>query len=238
VLLGSIGASLVWPLNAQDAAAIWGGTYTVAQAERGRAVVQTHCAECHAEDLSGGEGPALIGPIFMLKWETHSVERLFHKIRDTMPSVDSRDVSESEKLDAVAFILQQNGFPAGSKELTGTSEVLAALTIVPKGGPSPPRAGALVRAIGCLEEAGPGKWTLSQSTEPQITTLEPLTDDQKTSAASAAAGAHTIQLLNVFPSPVAIKGHKVMARGLFIKMPADTRINVMSLESVAPTCGK
>src|SRR5512134_3196342 len=94
LLLASLGASLLWPLKAQDAAPIWSGIFTAAQAERGRAVVQTHCAECHHEDLSGGEGPALMGPTFMLKWETHSVERLFHKIRDTMPSMESRDVSE------------------------------------------------------------------------------------------------------------------------------------------------
>jgi quinoprotein glucose dehydrogenase len=217
---------------------IWSGIFTAAQAERGRAVVQTHCAECHHEDLSGGEGPALMGPTFMLKWETHSVERLFHKIRDTMPSMESRDVSEREKLDTVAYILQQNGFPAGDKELTDTGQVLASLKIVPKHGPSPPRAGALVLAIGCLNETGAGQWVLSQSTEPQITTLEPLTSEQKESAASAAAGSQTIQLMSVFPSPVAIKGHKVLARGLFIKTAADSRINVMSLESVAPSCGK
>ena len=88
----------------------------------------------------GGEGPALVGNPFMVKWETHTVQRLFHKIRDTMPSVGSTDVSNSEKLEAVAFILQQNGFPAGSTELTENDAVLASLRIVPKGGPSTPRA--------------------------------------------------------------------------------------------------
>ena len=78
-------------------------------------VVQNHCSECHHEDLSGGEGPALAGPTFMLKWETHTVERLFHKIRDTMPSVGDTDVTHQEKLDSVAFILQQNGFPGGQQ---------------------------------------------------------------------------------------------------------------------------
>ena len=49
----------------------------------------------------------------MLKWELNSVERLFHKIRDTMPEAGSSDVSDVEKLETVAYILQQNGFPAG-----------------------------------------------------------------------------------------------------------------------------
>ena len=51
----------------------------------------------------------------MIKWETHTVERLFHKIRDTMPTPEDSDVTEAQKLDSVAFILQQNGFPAGQR---------------------------------------------------------------------------------------------------------------------------
>lgn len=217
---------------------IWSGVFTVAQADRGRAVVQMHCSECHHEDLSGGEGPALAGPTFMLKWETHTVERLFEKIRDTMPTAGSSDVTEREKLDAVAFILQQNGFPAGSKELTEAGGALASLKIVPKGGVSPPRAGTLVRAVGCLEETSASQWALAQGADPQVTTLDPLTAEEKASAAAASPGSATIQLLSVFPAPSAIKGHKVVAKGLLITTPSATRINVMSLESIAPTCGK
>jgi mono/diheme cytochrome c family protein len=230
--------TVCWPASAQDSPPIWAGVYTEGQAERGRLVVQNHCSECHHEDLSGGEGPALMGPTFMVKWETHSLERLFNKIRDTMPSVGSSEVTEREKLDAVAFILQQNGFPAGSSELTDAAGALGSLTLVPKGGPAPPRAGALVRAIGCLTETGAGQWVLTQSTEPQVTTLGPLTTAEKQSIAEAALGSETIQLLSVFPSPTALKGHKALAKGLFIKTASDVRINVMSLESIAAECGK
>ena len=80
----------------------------------------------------------------MVKWEMQSVERLFHKIRDTMPEVGSTDVTDAEKLDTVAYILQQNGFPAGAAELTDKPGALAALRMMPRGGPSPPRPGALV----------------------------------------------------------------------------------------------
>ena len=88
----------------------------------------------------------------MLKWETHTVERLFHKIRDTMPSVGNTDVTDQEKLDSVAFILQQNGFPAGSTELTDTPGASHRCGFCRKVAPAPPRAGALVQAIGCLQE--------------------------------------------------------------------------------------
>src|SRR5688572_9880223 len=122
------------PLAAQDPPAIWTGVYTAAQAERGATVFQNHCSECHHEDLSGGEGPALVGNSFMVKWEMSSVERLFHKIRDTMPEVGSGNVTDAQKLDVVAFILQQNGYPAGKTELTDVQSALAAIRMVPRGG--------------------------------------------------------------------------------------------------------
>ena len=227
-------AGMCWPAIAQDAPPIWAGVYTAAQAERGRAVVQNHCSECHHEDLSGGEGPALAGATFMTKWETHSVERLFHKIRDTMPNSGSSEVTEEQKLDTVAFILQQNGFPAGSTELADAPGALASLLLLPKDGPGPPRAGALVQAIGCLQEVSANTWVLTQSTDPQVTTLDPLTADAKRSAAAAAPGNQTIELMSVFPSPVALKAHKLLAKGLYIKSPSGLRLNVMSLESLGP----
>jgi hypothetical protein len=199
-------------------------------------VSEQHCSECHHDDLSGGEGPALKGNSFMTKWETHSVERLFHKIRDTMPSVGSSEVSDSQKLDTVAYILEQNGFPAGATELTDNG--LGSILMVPKGGPTPPRPGALVRAIGCVQEASGNQWVLGQSTEPVVTTLEPLSPADKESAAATPPGTETIQLLSVFPNPAALKGQKAVAKGLLIKAPSGLRINVMSLESLSPDCGK
>ena len=120
-IVAALTSTLFTVVIAQNPPPIWAGVYTTAQAERGRAVVEAHCGECHQDDLSGGEGPALVGPTFMLKWEMNSVERLFHKIRDTMPEAGSSDVSDVEKLETVAYILQQNGFPAGATELTEAS---------------------------------------------------------------------------------------------------------------------
>jgi mono/diheme cytochrome c family protein len=226
-------AACSWTLAAQDTNSIWNGVYTAAQAERGRVVVQNHCSECHHEDLSGGEGPALVGDTFMLNWETHTVERLFHKIRDTMPSPGSDKVSNQEKIDAVAYLLQQNGFPAGATELTD-SALLANFRIVSKTGPTPPRAGAMVHTIGCLDEAAPGQWTLSRSTEPQVTTLDTPIDKQ--TVGTTAPGTQTVGLLSVFPSPAAYKHHKVSVKGLLIRDPDGLRINVLSLDPVATSC--
>jgi len=237
-LLATVIAGVLWPLIAQNSTPIWAGAYTAEQAERGLSVVQNHCGECHHEDLSGGEGPALAGPAFMAKWESHSVERLFHKIRDTMPGAGGTDVTDRQKLDTVAYILQQNGFPAGGTELTEIDSALGSLRIVPKGGFTSPRAGALVRTVGCLQETGASQWALTQSTDPQVTTLDPVSAAEKQSAALAPPGTQTIQLLSPPPNSAAIKGHKALAKGLFIKLPSGSRINVMSLESLAPDCEK
>ncbi len=56
---------------------------------------------------------ALKGPAFLANWEDGSVNRLFAKIRDTMPPSNTDQLSAATKLDVVAFILRENGFPAG-----------------------------------------------------------------------------------------------------------------------------
>jgi mono/diheme cytochrome c family protein len=236
-LLAALTTGFVASVIGQTPPPIWAGVYTEAQAERGRVVVQNHCSECHHADLSGGEGPALMGPTFMLKWEMQTVERLFHKIRDTMPEVGSSDVTEAQKLDTVAYILQQNGFPAGNTELTDTKNALAALKMMPKDGPGPPRSGALVQSVGCLQKGTGSQWNLTGSTDPQVTTRDPLSEADKQAMATAAPGTQTIELLGVY-SPGALVENTVLVKGLFVSRPAGMRINVTSMELVHLKCGQ
>ena len=236
-LLAAFVATFVTSVIAQDPPPIWAGVYTSAQAGRGAMVFQNHCAECHHDDLSGGEGPALIGNSFMVKWEMSSVERLFHKIRDTMPEANSGNVTDPQKLDVVAFILQQNGYPAGEVELTDVKSALAAIRMIPRGGVAPPRSGALVESVGCLKE-GPGSgWTLTQGTEPQVTSRDPITADEKKSLAALPPGTRSIELLSVYPRPAELVDNTVIVKGLFVNRPAGLRINVTSMELVRLECG-
>src|SRR5215510_6914922 len=99
---------------------IWTGVFSDAQAERGKAVLSARCASCH------GRNQPLSGDGFMLHWEGHDVGRLFQKIRDTMPP-RSVAVPEQEKLDAVAYILQENGYPSGTKDLSVDVAVLTTI---------------------------------------------------------------------------------------------------------------
>ncbi len=231
-------ATFATSIIAQDPPPIWNGVYTSAQAERGATVFHHHCSECHHDDLSGGEGPALIGNSFMVKWEMSSVERLFHKIRDTMPEVGSSNVTDAQKLDVVAFILQQNGYPSGTVELTDVKSALAAIRMIPRGGVAPPRSGALVQSVGCLKE-GPGSgWTLVQGTDPQVTSRDPVTAEEKKALSALPPGTHSIELLSVYPRPAELVDNTVLVKGLFVNRPAGLRINVTSLELVHLKCGQ
>jgi quinoprotein glucose dehydrogenase len=106
-------------LAAQGApTSVMDGLYTDAQAERGRAAYSKGCAECHKPDLGGHEyaGP-LAGFGFQLKWQDASLGELFGRIR-SMPLGRPGSLAPQEYVDILAYLLQQNRYPAGSQELT------------------------------------------------------------------------------------------------------------------------
>jgi mono/diheme cytochrome c family protein len=82
------------------------------------AAYNKHCAECHARDLGGHEyAGALAGFGFQLKWQDASVAELFGRVR-SMPLGRAGTLTGQEYLDIVAYLLQQNTYPAGNVELT------------------------------------------------------------------------------------------------------------------------
>lgn len=107
-------------LYAQSAMrSIWDGVYTTAQADRGKALYVDSCAKCHGGTLDGNdEVPALKGAHFMADWETQSVVDLVNRIRTTMPMDNPGTLSTESAINVVSYILQQNGIPTGSAELT------------------------------------------------------------------------------------------------------------------------
>jgi S-disulfanyl-L-cysteine oxidoreductase SoxD len=116
---------------AQDGGrSVWQGIYTGEQADRGAGIYAQRCGACHGAALNGtGEAPPLVGGEFVSHWDTLTVGDLYDRVRTTMPQNDPMSMTREEYADVLAYMLKNNGFPAGSRELDKRSEVLATIGI-------------------------------------------------------------------------------------------------------------
>jgi quinoprotein glucose dehydrogenase len=233
-----LAATIVLVAAAQPPLSIWEGMYSAAQAQRGRAVYEMHCSRCHGNDLNSVSSSELQGDEFMRHWEGRTVERLFRKIRDTMPPQGGDTIADGDKMDVVAYVLQQNGFPDGATELASDAAVLPDIQIAARTGLTPPRNGALVQVTGCLTHEGASDWRLLNATEPQRTTLDARPRSDRQAADARNGGDRTIRLLNVFPNPAPHEGHTMQATGLLIRQVDGDRVNVITMEMLASRCGR
>ena len=95
--------------------------YTKAQADGAKAQFTKICADCHpftAAAKKNAKDVPLGGETFFDDWNGRSLDELITTIALTMPNDGSAVVSEKEAANLTAYILQQNGFPAGTKPLT------------------------------------------------------------------------------------------------------------------------
>ena len=95
------------------------GVFTAAQAERGRETYTIFCAGCHADDLegtnSGDSGaPPLKHDRFM---QGSTIAALVTKVRRSMPLDAPGTLSQAAVIEVVAYLLRENGFPAGTTDL-------------------------------------------------------------------------------------------------------------------------
>jgi len=220
--------------DAQSTSSVWDGVYTAAQVDRGKAAYVRHCSRCHGDDPANSRNP-LSGDRFAEHWESRTLADLFHRIRDTMPPGEAATVGAADKLDALAYLLQQNGFPEGRAELPSDGDALATIQITGKSGPIPVQTGTLVRTAGCLALHDDREWQLTNATEPERAAFG--TSSQTSSRLdSAQAGSRTIVLLNPFPSPTAHRGHRMAATGFLVRRADGDAVNVVSLEMLTPSC--
>jgi mono/diheme cytochrome c family protein len=216
------------------------GVYTAAQAERGKAnFLSGRCGGCHQLDLSGDRGPALKGDAFLSHWDNGSLNALFKKISETMPPNSANDTTDEAKIDIVAYLLQQNGFPPGAKELRLDAEALDAIEIARKGGVVGVPNFTLVQVIGCLSLGTNNAWVLTNTTEPVATRQESPTPAVLRDAQGKPLGSQTFQLVSVMSfKPESHKGHKMEARGLLYRDPNEARLNLTSLSMVGGSCAQ
>jgi mono/diheme cytochrome c family protein len=129
VLISTIAGSGVYATTGQ-ARTVWDGVYTEEQATRGQAQYMRACASCHAADLRGGStAPSLVEESFSFQWADTTVGELFERIRTLMPSDRPNSLSSQAYRDVMAFILQANKFPSGSKELDSDLDALRQIAI-------------------------------------------------------------------------------------------------------------
>src|SRR6185437_14522103 len=92
-------------------------SYTSRQATRGASVYAQSCASCHGADLQGEAGPPLIGQTLEAAYGTGTAAQLYDFISRQMPQDAPGSLSERQYLDVTAYILAQNGVPAGTAAL-------------------------------------------------------------------------------------------------------------------------
>ena len=100
------------------------GIYSKEQAAAGRKLYSGICSSCHLENLSGDTmAPALVGEAFMSQWENKNLRAIYSRIISTMPTDAPGTLPEKTVVDIVAYLLEANGFPAGSTALETANEM-------------------------------------------------------------------------------------------------------------------
>jgi mono/diheme cytochrome c family protein len=219
-----------------DASPIWGGVYTTAEADAGKAAYELRCAGCHRNDLRGGQtganfAPALGGDDFMLRWDSTGVDRLFRIIRDTMPRGTPGTLGPATARDLVAYLLQFNGFPSGAASLPPDEAALTRIVIRPKLGAARTEVAnfAPVQVVGCVTQGSAG-WLLTQGTDAAPAAAA-------TALEAPGPGTKTYRLLSAAPHQ--LDGHvgsTVRAKGLIRRDPDETLITLTAIDVLDASC--
>ena len=134
--VGIFGAVLMLSVTTrgQEAAApgatVWDKVYTAEQATRGKEAYMAECSACHSEDLGGGGyAPALKGDDFAFAWNDKTVGDFFDRIRRLMPPDNPGSLPPDRYRDIIAFVLQENKYPEGDRELSAESAALHQIKI-------------------------------------------------------------------------------------------------------------
>jgi mono/diheme cytochrome c family protein len=215
--------------------------FTTAQAERGKQVYEANCVTCHLADLDGSANPTagargapLTGTRFVQDFGESKVSALFNKMKRDMPSGRPGSLSDQEYLDVATYVLQKNSFPAGSAELT--PDVADTTWIPGAGGGEGLENYTFVSSVGCLHQDPTRSWLLTHAEELKKT--EPSAAVSPAAGAEGKQGEFTFRLLDAIShNPEPHNGHKVRVTGYMVRLGAEIRVNVMSLQMVGAACG-
>jgi mono/diheme cytochrome c family protein len=227
------------PITAQTRATVWDGVFTAEQAARGRTMFAAACAECHGADLSAPNRPPLKGEVFLNHWMEGGLDALFTRVK-SMPNRANLD--DNAHADVLAFLLDANGFPAGTQELKAAAT--PGIRVQGKNGPAPVPNFALVDVVACFAHGPQDTWMLTNGSEPARTRnpVQP-TGLEIAAARAKPLGNQTFGLLDVeyFSTafhPESHAGHKVNVKGFLIRTGTEVRINVTWIEMLGADCGR
>ena len=230
--------ALVTSANAQETArTVADGVYTDTQAARGAAVYDGACSGCHRADLGGGTGPALRDQRFAREFAGKDLKTLFTKTATTMPRNAPASLGDNVYLDIVAHLLKENGFAAGSHELT--TEALDGIRVLPGRPKPPPPIGdfSYAEVVGCLTAGPHNTWVLTRASEPVA--AAPNVAAPAVAVQARPLGAQTFHLVDAMAyAPDDHKGHKMSVRGLLIRLPGEQRMTISSFEMLSSTCSE
>lgn len=229
VLALSLACTLVTTTAQAQQTTTLDGVYTSAQAQRGGRTYSKICADCH----EGGEPDAepLFGPEFVDRWREAPLEFLYGFYSKKMPGDDPGTLGTPVYQDVMAYLLQENGYPAGSKEIK--AEQMASVLFVGADGPAALPHSALVRIVGCMKPDGSG-WQLTQAATPaRVRGADETSPEEVAVSAATALGdaSYKLQRLDNF-KPADLTGRKVQAKGIF----NDGTLSVMSLAAAGDGC--
>jgi len=181
----------------------------------------------------------------MERWREFDLRSLYDFISQSMPrqrrgsTNRPGSLSETTYVDIIAHIFRSNDFPAGSQDLA--LDAMKSIQIEGRDGPRPVPNGALVQLVGCMLRSGTG-WNLAKATEPERSAFSLTSTDEEKARASAKPLADflfSLQNLGFLgPSfdPSAHAGQRIHVKGYLTRQPANNRINVTFLSTIAPTC--
>lgn len=111
-LLKNLTATLLFVLLSVSVSAqektVADGVFTEAQAESGKGVYESTCSACHRMQEYRQ---------VLRAFQNNSVMMLWDLLVATMPADNPGSLADSEYTDIIAFILSEQGFPAGDTEL-------------------------------------------------------------------------------------------------------------------------
>ena len=118
---GFIAAAWLFLGAAQAALADGTAFFSTQQVGEGRWEYSQKCSVCHGAQLQGGGAPELKGRSFIAQWNGKTLQDFYNYVHENMPLGQGGGLSSQEYADIVAFVLAQNGLPAGDEKLTPTS---------------------------------------------------------------------------------------------------------------------